>query len=88
MTPRTDTPLTRAIADARRGMSPHAFAAKCGLGATTVWRYETGRRVPTLARHINGLVAGGVPREIIAQAIREQAQQRAHRLLADAVARA
>lgn len=87
MTPRTDTPLTRAIAEARCGMSPQAFAAKCGLGATTVWRYETGRRVPAIARHINGLVAAGVPREVIVEAIRAQAAQRTSRLL-DAVARA
>lgn len=84
MTPRSDTPLTRAIADARRGMSPQEFAAKCGLGATTVWRYETGRRVPLIARHINGLVAAGVPREVIVEAIRAQAAQRTSRLLAAA----
>lgn len=48
-----------------RGDTPqHVFATQLGVGMITVHRWETGKRVPTEYRHIEALVAAGLPRDI------------------------
>lgn len=73
----TDTPLAKAIRDARGAISQPTFAYMTGLAQSTLWRYENGTRIPTTGKEIDALARAGVSRRLMEDAIVAKLRQRA-----------